>query len=192
MGDCCGGCDCDGSEPCVSNCCFTTDAGEIDETTTSTTKQFNCGAGGVWSVVGVGASIDQTGLLTTDGTACGTLTVTNTICGDQEVRVTDSGVWNLDSDVFTTDGLCTSGGCCNSASAGNGECDVVSGGTKTTYTWSNQCCCDADSFVENPGLPPCASGEGTCPSPCTCPAALGECKAYPSVNRTRIYSWDCP
>ena len=45
--------------------------------------------------VGVGASIDQDGLLTTDGTACGTLVVTNTICGDRELRVTDGGYFDL-------------------------------------------------------------------------------------------------
>jgi len=50
----------------------------------------------LWSVSGTGASIDQTGLLTTDG-ACGTLTVkaTDSCCGEftKEVKVIDSGYW---------------------------------------------------------------------------------------------------
>lgn len=50
-----------------------------------------------WSVAGTGATISQTGLLTTDATACGTLVVSASAGGcfttQKGVRVTDGGVW---------------------------------------------------------------------------------------------------
>ena len=50
----------------------------------------------IWSVVGGGANIDQSGLLTTEG-ACGTINViaTTDCCGavSQPVQITDDGLW---------------------------------------------------------------------------------------------------
>lgn len=58
----------------------------------------NCAVGDpTWSVAGTGATISQTGLLTTDATACGTLVVSASAGGcltaQKGVRVTDGGVW---------------------------------------------------------------------------------------------------
>lgn len=82
-------------------------SGNVDETTTSSTKQFtlsNAKSQVSWSVtgnVGTGGGISGNGLLTTGSNACGSLVVTATdsCCGDftQEVRITNNGYW------FTTD-----------------------------------------------------------------------------------------
>ena len=65
-----------------------------------------------WAVSGTDVAIDQTGLVTTGASACGTFTVTATdsCCGnfDQDVRVTDSGQWvNISVEDGTADGWCT-------------------------------------------------------------------------------------
>jgi hypothetical protein len=100
-------------EDCSADCCVTpcdpvpTVTGS-STTTTSSTEQYtyNDGQGSVvWSVTGTGASIDQTGLLTTSGSACGMLEVkaTDDCCGEftLDVRVTDNGSW-----VLVAEGLC--------------------------------------------------------------------------------------
>jgi len=82
-----------------------------DTITTSSTSQYSAtacyqnglcesSAGVSWSVSGTGASISDTGLLTTSASACGMLTVSANCpqCGisdTHEVRVTDAGKWNL-------------------------------------------------------------------------------------------------
>lgn len=92
-----------------------------DEVVKSTTKQYTyidcgCGYGGViWTVSGTGASISQGGLLTTNATACGTLTITATQSGCQpatrQVRVTDGGTWvNIFSSNPDTSGCTSCGG----------------------------------------------------------------------------------
>lgn len=72
-----------------------------ETTTTNSTKQYTasgCSSGVEWTVEGKGASITPAGLLKTDNTACGTLTITATCegCGTsvtQKVRVTNAGHW---------------------------------------------------------------------------------------------------
>ena len=169
-GDCldCDDCDCDdtGSD-CYAECCMIT-IGPIDETTTSTTKQFSCGGGGVWSVTGVGASIDQTGLLTTDGTACGTLIVSNTVCQDQEVRVTDSGQWSFVSMLCGTSDGCGGGGIVH---------DTPEGANRITYCVD--CVVDCSTYT------------------CGCvssPPASGFCAGQGRQNGARwikLYEWVC-
>ena len=86
------------------------------------TASCACGVGTIWSISGIGAIIDQTGLVTTDATACGMLSVSASIpgCGatGKTVRVTDGGVW---SSIFSCGGPDTTG-CiiCNSAKCSHG------------------------------------------------------------------------
>lgn len=148
-GDCldCDACDCDSEDDCVADCCFTSE-GPVDETTTNTTKQFSCSQSGTWDVTGTGATIDQTGLLTTDGTACGTLVVSHTGCGDQEVRVTDNGGWSL---VCSADSDNLGGGGCVGWQL---LCDTTSGGTRLINSHGPLACDDVVDPCPLCGIPP--------------------------------------
>jgi hypothetical protein len=93
-GDCdpCATCDCEDTESdCYAECCSWTESGTPEEMDFSDTKQFTCSGGGDWSITGADATIDQTGLVTTGASSCGTLVITNSICGDKEVRVQGNG-----------------------------------------------------------------------------------------------------
>lgn len=79
---------------------FSCSFGLCDEILKNQSKQYylNNAVGQVtWSVSGAGASITQSGHLTTTPAACGGLTITavDSCCGTftQQVRVTDSGYW---------------------------------------------------------------------------------------------------
>jgi hypothetical protein len=113
----------------------------VDETVQDTTKQYgvNNSVGTIaWSVSGVGATISDTGLLTTDENACGTLTVSAEDCcssATQEVRVTDSGFWSeLPLICSVYDPAC------------NSVCTVIEGGHKTEYTYRIHSDPDFDCF----------------------------------------------
>jgi hypothetical protein len=90
---------------CQDDCgdCTTADPVVVsgsDAVTSSSSTQYTA-SGGIgpytWSVSGTGATIDETGLVTLDETACGGFTVTATdTCGvsdTQDARVTDNGHW---------------------------------------------------------------------------------------------------
>ena len=77
-----------------------------ETTTRNSTKQYTasgCSSGLEWTVSGKGATINKTsGLLTTDGSACGTLTFTATCAGcgtsaTQSVMVTNAVCWEQTS-----------------------------------------------------------------------------------------------
>lgn len=105
---CCGGSSiaCIFTENCGEDCsaadCELPSITGGDTTTTSSTLQMgltNPQGTVTWAVSGTDVSIDQSGLVTTGASACGSFTVTATdsCCGNftQEVRVTDSGYWDI-------------------------------------------------------------------------------------------------
>lgn len=90
----CSTCDCEDTEAgCYASCCGWTESGTFGEMDASDTKQFTCSGGGDWSITGADATIDQTGLVTTGASSCGTIVITNSICGDKEVRVQNNSHW---------------------------------------------------------------------------------------------------
>ncbi|MCK5603132.1 hypothetical protein KAR91_14710 [Candidatus Pacearchaeota archaeon] len=167
--DCCGGCNCDSSDPCVSDCCITED-GAPEEITAGGTKQYYCGGGGEWSVTGTGLSIDQNGLLSADsGTACGTGTVSNTICQDVEVRVQGNGSYWAFTSWLCGEGL-----------GGPAFCNVDSGGSRIQYLGA----CRSDAF----GCPNDEVDTYRCGSaPCAC--AEGQ---YFCSIAIKEFEWSCP
>lgn len=106
--------------PPSCNPAFSVSSGSVDETVKSSSKTWtlNNSLGTVtWGITGIGASIDQNGVVTTTGAACGTLTITATdsCCGvyTQQVRVTDGGTW---VEVSRSDCSGTIGGGCSGGS----------------------------------------------------------------------------
>lgn len=119
--------------------------GTCDETVKSSTKQYTytpCYCHDetlpVWTVAGVGASISQSGLLTTTAAACGILTITVTqegcITVSQAVRVTNGGSWCL----IQAEYIRTTESCNCHPVAGCSGCSGNCGGSPCCYytTWS--------------------------------------------------------
>lgn len=132
----------------------------------------------VWSVIGGGATIDQNGLLTTEG-ACGTVSViaTTDCCGavSQPVQITDDGLWVQASIEYQGPG------CPIGIDYGDDECETVIEGvpgesafTKTVYT-----CRVAELGYELPG--DCLY--------CPCPPS----PFYNSIwsSSITIFNWEC-
>lgn len=146
----CEGCNCDGEDDCVEDCCVT--GGEGEEIEEGGELQLNCGAGGVWSVEGSGVSVDQTGLVSATEEACGVATVSNTKCVTPTVlRVTggNSG-WHSATII------------CEQAGSLEYSCTVVSGDTQ--YFYQGICVSPGACTVPNGhlcGAAPCVGGCGS-------------------------------
>ena len=98
-----------GDTPPTCDPYFTCSSGNCDEVLKSSSKTWtlNNSLGTIfWEVSGTDASINQDGVVTTTGVACGMLTITATdsCCGvyTQQVRVTDGGAWFLQSEVVAS------------------------------------------------------------------------------------------
>ena len=122
-----------------------------DTTTTSNTLQMglsNAQGSVSWAVSGTDVTIDQTGLVTTGASACGTFTVTATdsCCGDftQEVRVTNNGTLvQLGPSCTADEGYKT----------GGPDCQEWVGGTRTQYWY---CVGSSEGCEPHCGNAPCA------------------------------------
>jgi hypothetical protein len=184
-GDCldCTDCDCESADDCVSDCCLTEDGTDY-EIGRNDTKQYFCpGSGGVWSVTGTGASIDQNGLLTTDGTACGTITVHHSVCQDKQVRVIGFGQWSvISSDTGGVSGpTCAhiADACANAHTGSSSPQDCVIGVLRYTGTYRCKFINCPECSIFGPSVPSCW------PDTCT----SGNIQY---VNQLSIYEWICP
>lgn len=175
-GDCdpCPGCDCeDTGADCYAECCDYTEDGDFEEITAGGTKQYTCSGGGEWSVVGEGLSISVDGLLSADvDDACGTGTVTNSVCGDKTVRVQGNGsVWSTPAETI----------CFKSSGVPTFLCMVINGGTRLNY---GVAC----------GTSPCTNPPFNCAQVGDCEASIpGGCGGSAVCARyiTRQF-WVCP
>jgi len=168
-----------------------------DTITTSSTSQYSAtacyqnglcesSAGVSWSVSGTGATISNTGLLTTNASACGVLTITANCpqCGTSdthEVRVTDAGQWvTLDTCGAACSGCWTDwlyegtvrksacfAGCCQ----GDSSCNC----TNCTY-------CDA---------PDCGNPYGIPYPNSDCGCASGSVGLWCRCTWWRVQEWTC-
>lgn len=163
--DCSGDCDL-----CVDVDCELPTLTGGDTTTTSNTLQMGLSdaQGDVsWAVSGVDVTIDQTGLVTTGASACGTFTVTATdsCCGDftQEVRVTNNGTLvQLGPSCTADEGYKT----------GGPDCQEWVGGTRTQYWY---CVGSSEGCEPHCGNAPCAGDP-----------------SITFVKWTERQSWECP
>jgi len=164
----CDDCDCeDTGADCYADCCQWTESGTPEVMELNDTKQFTCSGGGEWSVTGTGATIDQTGLLSTDGSACGTATVSNSVCGSKEVRIQGNGsAWVPISEEGPFCTSCTFMNCTNTVIEISGMSRM-----EKVYWCSTSC-----------------SGEGCVPSgACTSP-----CVGTRWLNTIETSTWQCP
>jgi hypothetical protein len=164
MSDCrdqCG--DCETADPLVIS--------GSDAVTSNGSYQYTA-SGGIspytWAVSGEGASIDQNGLVTLSGDACGgfTVTVTDTCAASDslEARVTDNGYWNLTSHCSSPYYCLVWGGC-----------SLITGFTKRDESHAAGCpagCC----VCGNGTLTSCDSGVPTAPDP---------------ISDWNVYTWTC-
>lgn len=193
------------SEPGVISC-----SGTCDEVVKSTTKQYTytpctCESGtAVWAVSGTGASISQSGLLTTTAAACGTLTITVTMDGctvaTQEVRVTNGGTWTQTSYTeychLGTESCfinpCTRVG----SSYVTYSCDYDAGGTRSRYYGQEGCSASSalvcKSFAYCITGAPLATLTGTPPCRTPCADCYGGETRYNLIYAVRVYAWVCP
>lgn len=170
---------------------ITCSASPCDEIVKSSSKTYtltNSQGNVTWSVSGTGATINQSGVLTTDSTACGTLTVTATddCCGAyaQQVRVTNGGTWVLVSNTLnTTTAYCgvippnyDEKNCSQCILGESYNCGIMSGGTLTNYFGT----C---ALPSNPSIGVC-TGSAPC-NPCSGGNLL-------ALRRTEIWEWRCP
>lgn len=203
--------------PPISNAFFTVFGGDgtglIDTTVKSSVKQWilnNSLGTVVWSVSGVGASIDQSGNLTTTALACGTIivTATDSCLGAfvQNVRVTDAGAWFLqstDNSGRTAYRNCTG----NQGASYTDFCEKINatGNTKTRYEWRTE----TSSFYYGLGVCPniyytCGLPVSMINNPCTGAAFYPPpaCGVSPAIGgyyswvyvlfSTYTYAWCCP
>jgi hypothetical protein len=157
---------------CQDDCgdCTTADPVVVygsDAVTSNSSIQYTA-SGGIgpytWAVSGTGATIDETGLVTLDETACGGITVTATdTCGlfdTQDVRVTDSGHWVASGDCLLSWEHCPVWG----------SCELIRGFTKRHEL--------------QPLLPGCS------PICCLCGApTLTECTSGTPVYGGKVHWW---
>lgn len=143
-----------------------------------------------WQVTGTGASISQTGLLTLDSTACGMIEISVTgECGGRgckPVRVTNNGVWCLISSDYYG-GSCTG---CSQCTWQNCNCDVVAGGSMTSYYGYSGCRVNSGGSGEcspPPQSSPC-TGCYTCQVSCDLVNCFGGAAVWTYKEN---YEWKC-
>ena len=175
---------------------FSISSGAIDEITGSSSKTWvlNNSLGNIfWEVSGTGASINQSGIVTTTAAACGTLTITATdsCCGvyTQQVRVTDAGTW-----LYIDQASCGNKTLGNSPqycpypggllSYGSVSCVIITGGTKKEYGAT----CFYANYDAYGGVVCCEGIAVTYPCSHTCTVGY---KTF-ITNYITTWEWRCP
>ncbi|TAL23360.1 MAG: hypothetical protein EPN94_09545 [Nitrospirae bacterium] len=167
-----------------------------DTTTRNSTRQYTAtGCGEVqWSVSGKGASINKTtGLLTTDSTACGAVSVTATCTAcnttaTKSVRVTDAGQWVYVP--FSQKFGCSTNSQCycgrdvwSSKTEGQYRYRQIWSSTWGQLVWYENCQMTSACLspkTPDPGMPIC--GE----------LAQGRFLVNYGISQEDVYSWECP